>query len=143
MNDYLNEIKVSTSIGEIINYPNKFDIINYSIFGNPDWNHSFASENTIEHILFFIFQSEYLSQVDTTPLLSSTPTVKSSIICLHGQNICKLKFTFSKPRKKFKTHRNRLWTSKQFNSFFSSITIFTYLQWEIFRPIIYRRISRL
>ena len=62
MNDCFKETKRSKSKGEKFDYPNKFDLTKQSKFGKPDLNHSFTSGKAIEHILLFIFESEYLTK---------------------------------------------------------------------------------
>ena len=58
------------------NIPSKYEIMNNSNFEKPSLDHSFKSEACIEHVLVFIFNSGFLSNIDLENLLDSHPLIE-------------------------------------------------------------------
>ena len=58
------------------NIPSKYEIMHNSSFGKPSLDHSFKSESCIEHVLVFIFNSGFLSDIDKNNLLDSHPLIE-------------------------------------------------------------------
>ena len=58
------------------NIPSKYEIMHNSSFGKPSLDHSFKSEACIEHVLVFVFNSCFLSDIDKNNMLDSHPLIE-------------------------------------------------------------------
>ena len=55
------------------NITSKYEIMHNSNFGQPLLDHSFKSDACIEHVLVFVFNCAFLSDIDKTNLSDSHP----------------------------------------------------------------------
>ena len=58
------------------NIPSKYEIMHNSSFGKPSLDHSFKSEACIEHVLVFVFDSYFLSDIEKNNLLNTHPLIE-------------------------------------------------------------------
>ena len=58
------------------NIPSRYEGLYNSKFGYPSIDHSFKSEACIEHVLVFIFDGGFLSEIDKNSLVDSHQLIK-------------------------------------------------------------------